>query len=303
MVPKSWDEVVAFAAAATFPVVVKNAEVWDRRNLVGSSVGASSSGTRVRGEPGELLALVGSGSEAPGLIMQEYIPAEHAEDWIVHLYSDANANCQVLFTGLKLRSWPPAAGVTACGISVANPALAALAERFCAEVGYSGAASLDWRLDRRDGEYKLLDFNPRVGNSFRLFQNEAGIDVVRALHLDLTGRSVRPGAQLDGRRLVVEHIDIPARITRRQRQDQATRTAKPTPHAKPALTEYAWLAPDDPMPLLAMLTHVISLVKIVRRGLRKPSPGAANPASQTAHLDATWLDVTHRGQATAAEIP
>ena len=24
---------------------------------------------------------------------------------------------------------------------------------------------MDWRLDRRDGLYKLLDFNPRVGAS------------------------------------------------------------------------------------------------------------------------------------------
>ena len=72
------------------------------------------------------------------------------------------------------------------------------AARFCRAIGFSGIADLDWRLDRRDGRYKLLDFNPRVGAQFRLFETDAGIDVVRALHLDLTGRPVPAGAQENG---------------------------------------------------------------------------------------------------------
>src|SRR5262249_30275198 len=78
---------------------------------------------------------------------------------------------------------------------IPNPEVAALAERFCEEIGFRGIADLDWRLDLRDGRYKLVDFNPRVGNQFRLFETEAGIDVVRAMHLDLTGRPVPPGGQ------------------------------------------------------------------------------------------------------------
>jgi hypothetical protein len=34
-------------------------------------------------------------------------------------------------------------------------------------------------------EAMALDFNPRVGAQFRLFEDDAGSDVVRALHLDL----------------------------------------------------------------------------------------------------------------------
>ena len=97
------------------------------------------------------------------------------------------------------RSAPgPQCLLTACAYSVCNPVLAQIATRFCKQIGFHGIADLDWRLDRRDGRYKLVDFNPRVGNQFRLFETDTGIDVVRALHLDLTGRSVPMGEQVYG---------------------------------------------------------------------------------------------------------
>ena len=67
---------------------------------------------------------------------------------------------------------------------------------------------LDYRLDLRDGQYKLLDFNPRVGAQFRLFEDDAGMDVVRALHLDLTGRPVPRGRPIEGRAFMVETGDL-----------------------------------------------------------------------------------------------
>ncbi len=267
VVPASAAEVADLAAKATFPVVVKNAGVWDRhgRNPVGASVGGSSSGARMVADADDLIKLVRADNQEPGFVVQEYIPAELAESWFVHLYCDAESNCQVLFTGIKERSWPLRTGVTACGVAIASPDLAAISERFCKAIGYQGIADLDWVRDLRDGQFKLVDFNPRVGNQFRCFQTEHGVDVVRALHLNLTGRAVPPGRQIEGRRIVVEHIDIPARIAlRKLRRGEETRSRAPAPTS----TELAWFAADDLLPLAAMLTRVRSLTKIIRRGLR-----------------------------------
>jgi predicted ATP-grasp superfamily ATP-dependent carboligase len=188
------------------------------------------------------------------VILQEYIPPEHGQDWFAHLYSDANSTCRVLFTGLKVRSWPPGAGVTACAYSIVNPVVAALAERFCAQIGYVGIADLDLRLDRRDGQYKLVDFNPRVGNQFRLFETQAGIDVVRAQHLDLTGRRIPASPQVTGRRIIVEHADLPARVAYRRRPGLRRDASSVKPG--PTSTEYAWMATDDPFPFWVMTRHV-----------------------------------------------
>lgn len=272
--PATMAQVAAFARSATYPVVVKNAEVWERRQR------PVVPGTTIVLTEDELVELIGSATghrpasdQSPGVLLQEYLPPEHSEDWIVHLYCDAKSSCLVLFTGLKTRSWPPGAGVTACAFSVANPELAALAARFCASTGFVGVADLDVRLDLRDGQYKLVDFNPRAGNQFRLFESTAGVDVVRALHLDLTGRPVPAAPQVEGRRIIVEHADFPARFAYRRLARRGGPDLVPHPvHADPGhtATEYAWLAADDPFPFFVMTRHVAGSAA---RHLRHRLPG------------------------------
>ncbi len=244
--PESYADIAAFAETARFPVVAKNREAFERRRAP-----VVPGTTRIRG-PRELLALARGWGERPGVILQEYLPREQAEDWIVHAYADADHVPRALFTGVKVRSWPPHAGMTACAYTVPNPELAELATAFVKQVGFSGIADLDWRYDRRDGRYKLLDFNPRMGAQFRLFETAAGVDVVRAQHLDLTGRDVPCAAQVDGRRFVVEPIDLPALLAYR-------RSGYTTPHAprRAAATELAWFARDDPGPFLTMTARFV----------------------------------------------
>lgn len=261
--PESYGDIAEFAAEAVFPVVAKNREAFTRR-----SCPAVNGTTRIE-TPQGLLGLARGWGERPGVILQEYLPREQAEDWIVHAYFDADSVPRAMFTGVKVRSWPPHAGMTAHAYVVDNPELADLAARFIKQIGFTGVIDLDLRFDRRDGQYKLLDFNPRVGAQFRLFENESGIDVVRAMHLHLTGRTVPEGEQRAGHRYVVENIDLPALLAYR-------RSGYTTPHAPPHAsgTELAWLASDDMKPFFTMLArfirpgakHLYQLWRTNRRG-------------------------------------
>jgi D-aspartate ligase len=244
--PTSFEQVREYAAVARFPMVAKNLEAFERRRapVVG--------GTTRFDDADRLLASARVWGDSPSVILQDYLPREEAEDWIVHLYCDANSTCLVRFTGVKVRSWPPHAGMTACAYVVPNPVLAELTTRFIKDIGFQGVADLDWRYDRRDGQYKLLDFNPRMGAQFRLFETEAGVDVVRAMHLDLTGREVPASTQVDGRRMVVENIDLPAMLAYR-RSGYTT----PSAPARASVTELAWVARDDPRPFLIMLIRFV----------------------------------------------
>ncbi len=261
--PQSYEDVVEFAGSARFPVVAKNREAFVRRSRP-----AVNGTTRIATREG-LLTLARDWGPQPGVILQEYLPREDAEDWIVHAYFDADSTPLAMFTGVKVRSWPPHAGMTANAYVVDNPELADLAARFIKEIGFSGIIDLDLRFDRRDGQYKLLDFNPRMGAQFRLFENESGIDVVRAMHLDLTGRAVPEGEQRSGHRYIVENIDLPALLAYR-------RSGYTTPHAptRASGTELAWLAGDDLRPFFTMLArfvrpgakHLYQLWRTNRRG-------------------------------------
>jgi D-aspartate ligase len=244
--PQSYDDIVAFAETARFPIVAKNREAFVRRSRP-----AVHGTTRIATREG-LLALARDWGERPGVILQEYLPREEAEDWIVHAYCDADSTPLAMFTGVKVRSWPPHAGMTAHAYVVDNPELADLAARFVKQLGFGGVIDLDLRFDRRDGLYKLLDFNPRTGAQFRLFESESGVDVVRAMHLDLTGRRVPKGEQRAGHRYIVENIDLAALLAYR-------RSGCTTPHApaRASGTELAWLAGDDPLPFLTMLARFV----------------------------------------------
>ncbi|MCT9107980.1 ATP-grasp domain-containing protein [Streptomyces mirabilis] len=261
--PQSYEEIVEFAENARFPIVAKNREAFVRR-----SQPAVNGTTRIATREG-LLSLARDWGDQPGVILQEYLPREEAEDWIVHAYFDADSTPLAMFTGVKVRSWPPHAGMTANAYVVDNPELTDLAARFIKQIGFSGVIDLDLRFDRRDGQYKLLDFNPRMGAQFRLFENESGIDVVRAMHLDLTGRTVPEGEQRAGHRYIVENIDLPALLAYR-------RSGYTTPHAptRASGTELAWLAGDDLRPFFTMLArfvrpgarHLYQLWRTNRRG-------------------------------------
>ncbi|WP_457027896.1 carboxylate--amine ligase [Kitasatospora sp. P5_F3] len=254
--PQDYRELLAVGREYGYPLVLKNLEAWTR--LRAPAVGHT---TVVRDEA-ELRAACPPGP-VPSVLVQEYLPPEQAEDWITHLYCGQNGAAPLVFTGRKLRSWPPGAGVTTRAQSLPNRELAELAGGFCARIGYHGVADLDWRLDRRDGQYKLVDFNPRTGAQFRLFQSTDGVDVVRALHLDLTGRQVPAGPQLV-RSFGVGQLDLPSALVTSWRERRLPQDVLPR-----AGTERGWLCRDDPLPAFGEAVRFTGTVaERLRRAVR-----------------------------------
>ena len=99
-------------------------------------------------------------------------------------------------------------GSTCLGICARNRVVESQTKRLTQAVAYRGPVDVGYRFDARDGKYKLLDVNPRIGVTFRLFAASNGLDVARALYLDATGQAV-PSAQIfEGRKWVVETNDI-----------------------------------------------------------------------------------------------
>ncbi|MBI2717831.1 MAG: ATP-grasp domain-containing protein [Rhizobiales bacterium] len=232
-------EALAAVADAVFPLVIKNSEPWTRlsRPVVGS--------TTIVNSLAEFRQLSRNWPANAQIIIQEYIPPDVAEDWIVHAYCGRSGLPLVAFTGRKYRSWPVQAGVTSAAMSLRNDELLATASAFCKAVGYRGIVDMDWRLDRRDGRYKLVDFNPRLGANFRLFVNTDGMDVVRALYLDLTGQPVPLSVPVLGRRFYVENLDWASLLWGSQRLPRGADSFLRS-------TALAWFSVDDPLPFIAM---------------------------------------------------
>ena len=268
------------------PVVVKNADLAGR---LSGPVVATTTLLSTTAQVDALAAALERYAGVKRLLVQEYVPvdrdaARRAPDWFAHVYCYSDDRPPLVFTGRKLHNWPPDGGVTARGVALPNPALAASAAEFCRRIGYRGIGDMDWRHDPRDGVLKLVDFNPRLGAQAQVFRTTAGVDLARALHLDLTGRPVPRGTQIDGRELVVEHLDAAASVVLwRRRADGADAAAGGQLRAEVRRREPAWFAWDDPLPFVVVTASFIRniLLKSVRRAgsaaARRLSPRTPRP--------------------------
>ena len=158
--PSTLDELEKVLHESHLPVVVKNVDAWERKTR--PTVMAST----VVHHPDELMERAATWQEPFGCLVQEYLPPEHSEDWIVQGY--CGNNTQLALTARKLWAWPPFTGQTAYA-QQDNPDLSkASTLEFCEQIGYRGIFDLDFRVDYRDGVAYLLDFNPRIGAPFSL---------------------------------------------------------------------------------------------------------------------------------------
>ncbi|WP_395106545.1 ATP-grasp domain-containing protein [Actinomadura sp. SCN-SB] len=189
------------------------------------------------------------------LILQRRIPPDGG-DWFFHGHFDRDQNCVFGGTGRKHLAHPPEAGHTVAGEWVLNPVLEGLAHKIVTMLGVRGIVDLDFRFDTVTGTYRLLDFNPRLGAQFRLFHDAGGLDLVRALHLERSGRDVPTARPRYGRTLLVEHQFLHHTLTRPGPRATSCRKVY---RALRTAAEPAWFAADDPLPFLTLGMRVMAL--------------------------------------------
>jgi len=129
-------------------------------------------------------------------------------------------------------------------------------------VGYRGILDIGLRYDARDGLYKILDVNPRIGATFRLFVATNGMDVARALYLDMTEQPVPPSRSIEGRKWFVEDKDL---ISSLQYHRDGTLGFTQWARSFRGVEEAAYFAWDDPLP---SLRPARSLTRYLSRWLR-----------------------------------
>lgn len=277
VVPASWDEARDFARENGFPVVAKLTTPWhtDGVELPSTSIVRSAE---------ELRRLIDTGAD---LMLQEFVPGGPGDDWFFHGYADGVSVCRPAFTGMKERSYPPHAGLTTMGRAVDNPRLSRAATALIGRLSFRGVVDLDFRWDGRTDEYLLLDFNPRLGAQFRLFQNARGIDVALAAYLDLTGQPIPDGPSVDGRGFLVECYD-PISALRYWRSGELALTAWAASLRQ--VSETAWFARDDlaPFGLMCLRLGWRAISRPFARTVRSPAgapryrPGRAAARPHTA---------------------
>jgi len=197
--PATRVEVADLAAALKFPLILKA--------IVGRFTPSHKRQFVVQNQD-ELFRIYDSLTNRQNLMVQEYISGPEDNCWIFHGYFNEKSECLARFTGKKVRQYPAYGGHTCLGICVRNTVVEEISIRFLRAIGYSGLVDIDVRYDARDGLYKLLDVNPRIGANSRLFVSPNGLDLARAYYLDMTGQSINFEPAVEGRKWAVEDYDF-----------------------------------------------------------------------------------------------
>lgn len=210
--PQGRDDVLRFAADAVFPLMLKAIDGARSIRYSGQNMVIVHDASELLKRYDEL-----EDPDEPNFMLQEYIPGGDDTIWMFNGYFNENSDCLYGATGKKIRQQPVGRGYTSLGVCLNNETVDQTTRRFMKALGYRGILDIGYRYDARDGQYKVLDINPRIGATFRLFTAENGLDVARTLYLDLTGQPVPECKVREGRKWVVEVADLKSCLEYRRR--------------------------------------------------------------------------------------
>jgi D-aspartate ligase len=264
--PRSRKDVEDFCQTAAFPVMLKGIDTLALRERTGVKM-------VVVHDPETLLKRYDE-METPGspnIMLQEYLGGGSPTVWMFDGYFNEESDCLFGLTANMVRQYPAYTGVTCLGICLANETVAQQTKTFMKGIGYRGALDIGYKFDPRTGLYKAIDTNPRIGRTFRLLVDSAGMDAARALYLDLTGQPVQTGEPREGRKWVVENFDLIS--SPRYIRDQKL-GLRGWLRSYKGVEEAFWFSRDDPRPFFAMIWHSVlwageKFLSKIRKGSNK----------------------------------
>jgi len=119
-------------------------------------------------------------------LVQEIIPGPPTQLYHLGAVLDFKSNPVGIFTGRKIRQSPFGFGVATYAESLWVPEIIELGLRLLKKIKYVGIAGIEFKLDPRDKQYKLLEINPRAW-SFISLTAYCGVNFPHVLYRMVNG--------------------------------------------------------------------------------------------------------------------
>lgn len=184
--PQDLEEIDRIAKEAEFPVVIKPRRKlrWIEGRLIRTKV------TRENYvfSPVELKIKYKKTSEKSKLpFIQEYIPGDSYGFFALLNHSEPRA----IFAHRRLREYPITGGASTLRESIYNEEIKELGLRLLKAMNWHGVAMVEFKLDKRDNKFKLIEVNGRWWGSLPL-AIASGVDFPYLLHKMVTEGDVEP---------------------------------------------------------------------------------------------------------------
>jgi D-aspartate ligase len=243
------------AVALSYPAVVKPGDPIPFKRRFGRPV-------IVCDTPDELVEAWRSAADCEPLL-QEVIPGDDATLWTVGSYTDASGTALGVFCGRKLVQLPRGFGTCRVGEARWRSDVVEQALTLLRALGFHGIAQTEFRLDPRDGRFKLMEVNPRLWQWHGLAR-ACGVDLPRIAYFDVLGRpqtAVSSGPQHDGRRWAVAAAHL------RASRQEGTPLRRALREIGPGAVEGTFDL-RDPLPAIVQASGLVTapIARALRRG-------------------------------------
>jgi|HubBroStandDraft_6_1064221.scaffolds.fasta_scaffold20960_2 D-aspartate ligase len=146
------------------------------------------------------------------ILIQEIIPGDGLQQYsYCAFFRDGKA--QGTLVARRMRQHPREFGRAATYVeTIEAPEIEELSERFLRAIDYYGLVEVEFKLDSRDGQFKLLDVNARTWG-FHSIGGPAGVDFPYLLYADQLGKPVEQGRARAGVGWLRAVTDLPTVIS------------------------------------------------------------------------------------------
>lgn len=258
----------------TFPVVLKPAV--SAEHLLMSFPGKRKVYTAAsQDEASAVLRRLADAGLREVVLAQELIPGDDTQGRTVTCYADRSGQVTMMSSGQLLLGLhaPTMIGNSATILTEAQPELEQQTAALLRELGFTGFANVDIKIDPRDGRAHFLDLNPRIGRP-NYYANVAGRNPARAVVADFRAELGVPGEpavpQYSAEQEVGVYSYLPWHLVRRYLTDPQLRRRVGRLRRR---FHHPLAYPNDrhPRRLLYRVAATVNLVRDFRRHYPRPT--------------------------------
>ena len=197
---------------------------------------------------------LGTSKVQDNIMIQDLVEGDDDQIYVFASYFDKNSVPLAIFTGKKIRQYPPRFGTAALAESVKVQEIIDLSVRFLKGVKFHGLCGVEFKRDARDGKLKIMEVNQRVSRWYSLSER-CNINLVHIAYLDLTARNkIKTYSQKEGYKWIFIWRDLFSSLYYIRKRKLSIRRWF---YSLKGPKEYAIYTFDDPLPLFIFPLYLI----------------------------------------------
>ncbi|MBA7630451.1 D-aspartate ligase [subsurface metagenome] len=226
----------------SFPFIIKPAIVKKFYNVFGKKVFVVNNETELKEFYDRTVEVI----PTEEILFQEYIPGGSAVQYsFCPMFKEGKVLTRIM--ARRLRQHPIDFGHASTFVeTVKIPELEETGSKFLKAINYYGIAEIEYMKDPRDGQYKLLEINPRLWG-WHTISRKAGVNLPYHFFQDILGNEVQSNGYLEGIKWVRMITDIPTVVKEIFKRKMSV---KDYIHSLAGEKEYAVWSLSDPLPMI-----------------------------------------------------